>query len=78
MQILAISYLIFYASECKCVNGACNNGPEGDGACECFYGYMGKVCDKGKMTNKSHENYSLLALDRLTFMHFKTRFFISG
>ena len=33
---------------CTCVHGRCNQGPLGDGACDCDVGWRGVKCDSGK------------------------------
>lgn len=40
---------ICVCTECDCVHGVCNKGPEGDGQCLCQPPYTGKRCDKGKL-----------------------------
>lgn len=37
------------SSECKCVNGICNEGVSGDGSCFCHHGWKGRVCNTCKL-----------------------------
>uniref|UniRef100_A0A9J7XQL0 Stabilin 1 n=1 Tax=Cyprinus carpio carpio TaxID=630221 RepID=A0A9J7XQL0_CYPCA len=36
-------------SECSCVHGKCNSGPDGDGECLCQPPFSGPKCDKGNL-----------------------------
>lgn len=36
--------------DCKCVNGRCNDGIQGDGSCQCDLGWRGIYCSIGKHT----------------------------
>lgn len=38
----------FFHLACSCVHGRCNQGPSGDGSCECDVGWKGVKCDRGK------------------------------
>lgn len=42
--------LLLYSvcTECDCMHGVCNKGPEGDGQCLCQPPYTGKRCDQGE------------------------------
>lgn len=46
---ISLCCLCFRSAECDCKNGACNDGPDGDGQCLCQPPYSGKSCDQGKM-----------------------------
>ncbi len=35
--------------ECKCVNGRCKDGVDGDGSCTCDLGWRGINCNVGMM-----------------------------
>ena len=36
---------MFLPSDCKCVNGLCNEGIDGDGRCYCQHGWKGPFCN---------------------------------
>ena len=39
---------MFFCLACSCVHGRCNQGPSGDGSCDCDVGWRGVKCDSGK------------------------------
>lgn len=49
---------LFLSSDCKCVNGLCNEGIYGDGRCYCQHGWKGQFCN----TCKYHIKYQHIKL----------------
>ncbi len=43
------AYALSFCLECKCVNGRCKEGLDGDGSCTCDLGWRGINCNVGMM-----------------------------
>ena len=63
---LSIHYMnrnfVTLSSECKCVNGTCNEGVSGDGSCFCHHGWKGRVCNTCKLILLSANIFLLVAV----------------
>ena len=56
---LQMSQFLFLFSDCKCVNGLCSEGVDGDGRCYCQHGWKGQICNTCKYHHKVYkERYS--------------------
>ncbi len=43
------AYALSFCLECKCINGRCKEGLDGDGSCTCDLGWRGINCNVGMM-----------------------------